>query len=145
MISQAEIALAKIAPGVYNLNPLMATKPSLVDSWHAVLDQHARVTAALEHALAEHELGVSEYEVLASLAEQRGNECRMHDLAESSHLSQSALSRVVARLEKDGLVERKMCEQDRRGIYAAITQEGLKRYNAARPAHHGVLMRELGG
>jgi DNA-binding MarR family transcriptional regulator len=122
----------------------MTTKQSLVDSWHAVLDRHARVTGALEHVLAEHKLGVSEYEVLALLATQTDNECRMHDLAESSHLSQSALSRVVGRLEKDGLVERKMCDTDRRGIYAAITAEGLKRYNAARPAHHAVLQRELG-
>ena len=68
----------------------------LVETWHQVLDRHARVIGALEHALAEHQLGVSEYEVLEALADQAEQGCRMHDLAGSSHLSQSALSRVVA-------------------------------------------------
>jgi DNA-binding MarR family transcriptional regulator len=117
---------------------------SLVETWHSVLDRHARVTGALEHALAEHELGVSEYEVLERLAAMEDDGCRMHDLAESMHLSQSALSRVVARLEEDGLVERKMCAEDRRGIYAALTPEGRKRYQAARPVHRAVLAEHLG-
>ena len=68
----------------------------------------------------------------------------MHDLAGSSHLSQSALSRVVGRLENDGLVQRTMCANDRRGIYANITDAGRARLEAARPAHRAVLERELG-
>jgi DNA-binding MarR family transcriptional regulator len=117
---------------------------ALIETWHTVLDRHARVTGALEHALAEHDLGVSEYEVLERLAAIEDDGCRMHDLAESIHLSQSALSRVVGRLEDNGLVERKMCPEDRRGIYAALTKEGRKRYEAARPAHRAVLAEHLG-
>ena len=116
----------------------------LVETWHRVLDRHARVMGALEHALAEHQLGVSEYEVLEALAEESEDGCRMHDLAGSSHLSQSALSRVVGRLENDGLVQRTMCANDRRGIHANITDEGRARLEAARPAHRAVLERELG-
>jgi DNA-binding MarR family transcriptional regulator len=122
-----------------------ATETDLVETWRTVLDRHARVISALEHVLAEHGLGVSEYEVLERLADQADREgCRMHDLAGSIHLSQSALSRVVGRLEDDGLVQRTMCADDRRGIYAAITPEGRRRYEAARPAHRAVLERELG-
>jgi DNA-binding MarR family transcriptional regulator len=121
------------------------TETDLVETWRTVLDRHARVMSALEHVLAEHGLGVSEYEVLERLADQADREgCRMHDLAGSIHLSQSALSRVVGRLEDDGLVRRTMCADDRRGIYAAITSEGRRRYEAARPAHRAVLERELG-
>ena len=116
----------------------------LVETWHRVLDRHARVMGALEHALAEHQLGVSEYEVLEALAAESEDGCRMHDLAGSSHLSQSALSRVVGRLENDGLVQRTMCANDRRGIYANITDAGRARLQAARPAHRAVLERELG-
>jgi DNA-binding MarR family transcriptional regulator len=122
-----------------------ATETDLVETWRTVLDRHARVISSLEHVLAEHGLGVSEYEVLERLADQADREgCRMHDLAGSIHLSQSALSRVVGRLEDDGLVQRTMCADDRRGIYAAITLEGRRRYEAARPAHRAVLERELG-
>ena len=47
----------------------------------------------------------------------------MQELGTSVQLSQSALSRVVARLEADGLVTRAMCADDRRGIYVELTEE----------------------
>ncbi len=68
---------------------------------------------------------------------------RVHTIAEHVHLSQSALSRVIDRLEKHGLVRRGTCENDRRAIYAELTDEGRDRYEAARPTHREVLEREL--
>ena len=115
---------------------------ALVDEWREILDRHARVGCALTHALEhQHGLGMSEFEVLERLAPANH---RMQELAEDVHLSQSALSRVVARLESHGLVERKMCAHDRRGIYACITAEGRERYEAARPTHRAVLAETLG-
>src|SRR5690242_1925385 len=96
----------------------------LVTAWRDILDRHARVMCALERRLAEHELGVSEFEVLERLATAEKGDKRMQELAEAVHLSQSALSRVVGRLEADGLVTRAMCKQDRRGIFACLTDEG---------------------
>src|SRR4051795_11196786 len=97
------------------------TDAALVKQWQTLLEQHARVTMALERALADHGLGVSEFEVLAELATAPENECRMQHLSGSVHLSQSALSRVVGRLEEQGLVCRIMCRDDRRGIFASLT------------------------
>jgi DNA-binding MarR family transcriptional regulator len=68
----------------------------------------------------------------------------MQELGEAVHLSQSALSRVVARLEHDGLASRGMCHEDRRGIYVCITDAGRRRYEAARPAHRAALAETLG-
>jgi len=117
----------------------------IVDVWHDLLDRYARSVSALERALEhEHGLGVSEYEVLERLASQESGSSRMQDLAEAVHLSQSALSRVVGRLEADGLVVRKMCASDRRGIFACITDAGRERYEAARPTHRSVLAETLG-
>jgi DNA-binding MarR family transcriptional regulator len=59
------------------------------------------------------------------------------------HLSQSALSRVVARLEEQGLVVRSMCTEDRRGIYACLTDAGKKRHAKAYPTHRQVLQENL--
>jgi DNA-binding MarR family transcriptional regulator len=115
----------------------------LVDAWRDLLDRHARTTSALERSLHEHGLGVSEYEVLERLATGEKDERRMQDLAEAVHLSQSALSRVVGRLEGDGLVIRTMCTEDRRGIFACLTDAGRERYVAARPAHRAVLAAAL--
>src|SRR5918996_6657601 len=109
----------------------MALDTDLVEAWRGLLERHARTTSALERRLQhEHGLGVSEYEVLERLAGPDKDERRMQELAEAVHLSQSALSRVVGRLEADGLVERGMCSDDRRGIYACLTDAGRARYEA---------------
>ena len=70
---------------------------------------------------------------------------RVQALASSVHLSQSALSRVVARLERDGLVERAMCPDDRRGIFVAITPDGRARHAEAAPTRQRVLTEHLSG
>jgi DNA-binding MarR family transcriptional regulator len=116
----------------------------LVAVWRELMEQHARLTGALERRLQEeHGLGVSEYEVLERLAGADKPERRMQELADAVHLSQSALSRVVARLEADGLVTRGMCAEDRRGIFACLTPSGRERYEAARPTQRGVLAEQL--
>ena len=117
----------------------------IVDVWHELLDRYARSVSALERALEhEHGLGVSEYEVLERLASSERSDLRMQELAEAVHLSQSALSRVVGRLEAEDLVVRKMCAQDRRGIYTCLTDAGRTRFEAARPTHRAVLAETLG-
>jgi DNA-binding MarR family transcriptional regulator len=125
--------------------PMGQTKENvLVDEWREVLDRHARVSCALTHALEhQHGLGMSEFEVLERLADEGDCSVRVHAIAEHVHLSQSALSRVIDRLEKHGLVKRGVCENDRRAIYAELTDEGRARYEAARPTHREVLAREL--
>ena len=116
----------------------------LVGEWHEILDRHARVSCALTHALEhQHGLGMSEFEVLERLASEGDCSVRVADIADHVHLSQSALSRVVARLEADGLVMRTMCTEDRRGIFACLTDAGRERYAAARPAHRAVLAAAL--
>jgi DNA-binding MarR family transcriptional regulator len=116
----------------------------LVEEWREILDRHARVRCALTHALEhEHGLGMSEFEILERLADEGDCAVRLQEVAEHVHLSQSALSRVIDRLEKAGLVTRGVCENDRRAIYAELTKPGRERYEAARPTHREVLEREL--
>ena len=61
------------------------------------------------------------------------------------HLTQSALSRLIARLERDGLVERSMCTDDRRSVWVCITAAGIERYRAARPTQRAILRAHAGG
>jgi DNA-binding MarR family transcriptional regulator len=123
----------------------MAVEIERVEVWHDLMDRYARTMSALERALEQqHGLGVSEYEVLERLASPDKDQRRMQELAEAVHLSQSALSRVVGRLETDGLVVRGMCAHDRRGIYACLTDAGRERYEAAKPTHRAVLADTLG-
>jgi DNA-binding MarR family transcriptional regulator len=116
----------------------------LTAQWRDLLAAHARTTVALDEALDEFGLGVSEFEVLDRLACECGERPRMQDLAPMVHLSQSALSRTVGRLEKDGLVVRAMCPEDRRGIAVCLTDEGRARWAQAQPVHRRVLADQLG-
>ena len=116
----------------------------LVTEWREILDRHARVSCALTQVLEhEHGLGMSEFEVLERLASEGDCAVRLQEVAEHVHLSQSALSRVVDRLEKHGLLQRGHCVDDRRAIFAELTPAGRERYEAARPTHREVLEREL--
>ncbi|MFG1941867.1 MarR family winged helix-turn-helix transcriptional regulator [Nonomuraea sp. NPDC048826] len=111
----------------------------VVDTWHYVLSAHARAMCALERELgAKHGLGPSEFEVLDRIVH-HDRKLRIQELCDEVHLSQSALSRVVARLEKAALVTRDVCDSDRRGVFVRITDEGRARHAAALPTQRAVL------
>ena len=115
-----------------------------VAAWRDMDACHAAICAALERELGDrHALGVSDFEVLDRLAERPDGKYRSQDLAESVHLSQSALSRLVDRLAKNDLVERCVCDNDRRGIYVVVTAEGRRRQAEAAVTHRDVLARLL--
>jgi len=120
------------------------TQDSVVTAWREMAACHAAACAALERELGErHGLGVSDFEVLERLTESEERKFRAQDLAEAVHLSQSALSRLVDRLARHGLVERCGCEGDRRGVYVVLTEAGDRRHTEAVPTHRGVLARLL--
>ena len=115
-----------------------------VATWRALAASHAIVACALDRELGEHHgLGVSDFEVLERLAESDDHKFRVQELADAVHLSQSALSRLIGRLEQHGLVERVLCDLDRRGIYVTITDEGRRRHAEAVPTHRRVLAATL--
>jgi DNA-binding MarR family transcriptional regulator len=127
-----------------------ADEAALVAGWRELLARHAATACALDRELGErHGLGMSEFEVLERLFEDEQrlerDKLRVQDLAHQVHLSQSALSRLIGRLEKAGLVERAMCAIDRRGIYVTLTEAGRQRYREAQPVHREVLGRTLVG
>ena len=119
------------------------TDETVVSTWRAIAASHAAANAALERELARQGLGVSEFEVLDRLSESPEHKFRAQELADAVHLSQSALSRLIDRLEKNGLVERCLCGEDRRGIYVLLTEAGLRRHAEAAPVHREVLARIL--
>jgi DNA-binding MarR family transcriptional regulator len=126
------------------------TEDELVSTWRGLLQRYHATWCALDRALRDgHQLGVSEFEVLEALTEgvcaDNEDEAsqRMQDLGASVQLSQSALSRVVGRLEEDGLVTRTMCGHDRRGIYVRLTEAGKARHATAMVTHRAVLAENL--
>ncbi|MFG2077380.1 MarR family winged helix-turn-helix transcriptional regulator [Nonomuraea maritima] len=116
----------------------------VVDTWQYVLSAHSKAMCALERELGErHGLGASEFEVLDRIVH-HDRQLRIQELCDEVHLSQSALSRVVARLEKADLVKRGACEDDRRGVFVCITEPGRARHAEALPTQRAVLCEIFG-
>ncbi|WP_233604532.1 MarR family transcriptional regulator [Micromonospora sp. HM5-17] len=122
----------------------MSEDQALASAWRELASRFAATSCALERGLQErHGLGMSEFEVLDRLAEAPEHRLRMQELADVVHLSQSALSRAVARLERGGLACRVLCEQDRRGVFVTLTEAGRARHAEARPTQRALLAQSL--
>lgn len=95
--------------------------------------------------LAEHALSVIEFEVLVRLARSPEHRLRMTELAGQVALTTSGITRVVDRLERDGVVRREACPDDRRGSWAVLTATGQTRVSAALPGHLMLIERHFTG
>ena len=105
-------------------------------AWRGLLRAHAMLAKRLDGELdAEHGLALTSYEVLLYLRDAQEGKMRMCDIAESVLLSRSGLTRLVDRLERDGLVERVSCADDARGAYARITDDGRRKLETASGTH----------
>ncbi|MGH9169990.1 MAG: MarR family winged helix-turn-helix transcriptional regulator [Acidimicrobiales bacterium] len=84
-------------------------------------------------------------EVLIRLSRSPGGRLRMSDLAAQTALTPSGLTRAVDRLCDAGLVARQVCPEDRRGSFAALTEDGTTRMCEALACHHRQIQSVLGG
>ena len=96
-------------------------------AWRTFLKAHATIIDRIDHDLVAAERPpLSSYDVLIELYEAPEHRLRMHELAERVVLSRSGLTRLVDRLEAEGLLTRDRCGTDRRGAYAVITEQGIE-------------------
>lgn len=114
----------------------------LLDNWLAITNIQMIISSELENALRKnHNLSLKEFYVLYFLSETNEKKLRLQQLQELVGLSQSAISRLVARLEEKscGVLERLICEDDRRGIYTRLTEIGEAKLQTALNTFHHVL------
>ena len=105
-------------------------------AWVGFLRSHATLVRDLDGTLSEaHGLPLSSFEVLLRLARAPEGRRRMSELAQSVLLSRSGVTRLVDRLEREGLVEREACPSDARGAFAVITEAGRARFDEAQRTH----------
>src|SRR6266481_5655895 len=105
-------------------------------AWRAFLKAHALLVERIDHDLvAARQLPLSWYDVLIELYEAPERRLRMHEVAERVVLSRSGLTRLVDRLEADGLLTRDRSGTDRRGAYAVITEQGIAAMRQAWPVY----------
>jgi DNA-binding MarR family transcriptional regulator len=120
-------------PGAIGLTEL---SPTELAAWRGLLRVHTALARALDAELEQvHGLSLSSYEVLMLLQTAPGHRMRMAELADRVLLSRSGMTRLVDRLEREGLLERATCSSDGRGCYAKLTGEGAALLAEARPTH----------
>ncbi len=84
---------------------------------------------------AEATISLEWYAILLMLAQSDDTSMRPSDLADQIGLSRSATTRLVDRLESDGLVERRSCASDRRGTFVMLTPRGEEVFREAGHIH----------
>ena len=91
----------------------------------------------------EQRLTLNEYTALMHLSEAPERRLRMSELAAECDVSLSGMTRIVGRLEADGLIERVQCTEDARGSNAVLTDAGLARLEQAYPSQLASVRRHI--
>jgi DNA-binding MarR family transcriptional regulator len=105
-------------------------------TWIAFLRTHAAIKRRLNtDLLEEHDLTLSDYEVLLRLSRAEGHVMRRVDLADSVLLTASGITRLLDGLERAGFVEKASCASDARVSYAKLTDAGFRKLAAAASTH----------
>ena len=100
-----------------------------LEKWFDFNRRQVELEARLEQTIAEQSdqnLTLKEFYLLHFLNQAQEKSLRQIDLPDKLHLSPSAVSRMVARLEEKncGLLSRRCCDQDRRASFICLTDEG---------------------
>jgi DNA-binding MarR family transcriptional regulator len=104
-------------------------------AWHSLLQAHATLMRQLAIDLEkETGLALADFDVLAQLAV-AGGKLRMTELAARALISRSGMTRRVARLVDEGLVNRRTTGADGRGVVVALTDAGMTRLTETAPVH----------
>lgn len=112
--------------------------------WRGFLRAHRAITDELNRRLARrHDLTLLHYGVLITLITVPERRMRMTDIAERVLTSPSGMTRAVARLEADGLVDREQDGDDRRSFLVSLTPRGVRRLRQAQVTHHACVREML--
>jgi DNA-binding MarR family transcriptional regulator len=106
-----------------------------LEAWSSLLRAHATLMRRLETDLAQATgLALADFDVLAQLAN-AGGELRMTELANRALISRSGMTRRVARLVDEGLVQRATVDGDARAVVVSLTDAGVARLTETAPVH----------
>lgn len=103
-----------------------------LNNWLEVTSIKDKISNELESALKRNnDISLKEFYVMYYLSQESDRKLRLQQLQELIGLSQSAMSRLVGRLEAKtcGALERTTCEDDKRGIYTSLTSLGRRSLN----------------
>ena len=107
-----------------------------VAAWAGVLKVYAALVPVLDRELKDaHDLPLTWYDILLELNAAPGRRLTMGELGRRAVVSRTRTVRVVDELVGAGLVVREQNPDDRRSAYAALTDEGRRRFRDAAPTY----------
>jgi MarR family 2-MHQ and catechol resistance regulon transcriptional repressor len=110
-----------------------------------LLGAHATLTRELSASLvAQHGLTMNDYGALLLLSRAGEEGMRRVDLANELQLSPSGITRLLDRLESQGLVGKGECSTDARVSYAVLTDAGHRKLKECAPGHIADIEQRLG-
>ncbi len=105
-------------------------------AWRGLLRMQARLQGELHRRLQTGSgLSLTDFDVLVALTDRSDERCRVLELATLLEWEKSRLSHHLARMQKRGLVAREECDDDGRGNYVVLTEQGRAAIEAAAPGH----------
>ena len=105
-------------------------------AWRAYLDMNAKLTARLNREMQDQSgVSIADFSVLVQLSEHVDARMRILELARALGWEKSRLSHQLTRMQQRGLIERSNCNEDRRGAFVVLTDQGRATVEAAAPRH----------
>ena len=110
-----------------------------LDVWKQLQWATALIMGRFRRDLAASGLSLEEFDALIHLAQAPAGTLTLHELTASmlvgDALSRSGLTRLLDRMERDGLVRRTVSPHDRRRFDVSLTQDGRRRFDQIWPEH----------
>jgi DNA-binding MarR family transcriptional regulator len=107
--------------------------------WRQLQWATALIMRSFRRDLADIDLTIEEFDVLVHLAWGPPEALPLQELTSSmvlgDALSRSGLTRMLDRMENDGLIRRKLNRRDRRRFDVALTAKGRQRFEQVWPGH----------
>jgi DNA-binding MarR family transcriptional regulator len=126
-----------------------AAEPRWLDAreqsaWRAYLEMNAKLSARLNREMQDESgISIADFSVLVQLSEHVDARMRVLELARALGWEKSRLSHQLTRMQQRGLVERSNCNEDRRGAFVVLTDQGRDAVDAAAPRHVEAVRRYL--
>ncbi|MEZ0110291.1 DNA-binding MarR family transcriptional regulator [Catenulispora sp. EB89] len=129
-----------VQPPAAELGPMVSGLLEETALWQAFLGTHRRLVDRLADQMqTDHGLPLEWFDVLIHLADEPGARLRQRELRDRMLLSESGVSRMLARMASAGLVERRPADDDRRGVEIALTDAGAQALAAALESHRALV------
>ena len=117
----------------------------LIDSFGSIVEAYGRMRKVLAEELEESDqLSLSWFEVLLRIS-RSGGQMKMADIANQIVVTTGGITKMMDKMVEQGLISRNPCSEDRRVVWACITDKGKKVFEKALISHNKSLKKHLSG